>query len=464
MTLKHKTHQSPTSIRTDSRRAWFMWSVVGLAYVFVFFQRVAPQTIVDRLMADFNVGAAHIGMVTSAYFYGYMLMQFPAGVIVDRWGVRRAVIMSLTASSVGSLWFAHASDVSSASSARALIAVGDALIFTALIKLSAQWFPASRFGFMSGLSQVWGYLGGLLATTPLAVMVSYGGWRSSFRLLAYMVVANFILVLVSLRTHPPHLVEQGRRLSTILRDAAWALQRLTTWGQVMTFVGTYLSTVSLSGVWGVPLFMQAYGLSRASASLQMFGFMAGYAAGSVVLGYLVDAYLSSVRKPLLVIGIVRLGLLLAIAPVIGAHLSVWILMGGMVILGFIGGGMQPLLLTSVKQAFTSDRIGTAISINTTVANLVGALIQPLLGAILGYYWAGAWVDGVRLYTATGYTWLLVSLAVLSLGAVVGPLFIVEKGPAHEGLDTSSQHSGSGSIPGDAPPAIFSVENRGTTAR
>jgi sugar phosphate permease len=363
-------------------RVWLVWSLIGSAYMVAYFQRVAPQTVLDRLMADFYAGASQIGMVTSAYFYGYMAMQCPAGVMVDRWGVRCAVLLSLVTSALGTFWFTSTSTVQMAATTRALIALGDALIWSSLIKFAAQWFPASRFGLVSGLSQVCGYIGGLLATTPLAVLVSFVEWRGAFRLLTYAIIANFMALWVFLRNHPAALSDPERRLGSLLREAAGALRRSTTWGPVMTYVGSYLTTASLVGVWGVPLFMQAYNLSRATASTYMFVLMVGYAGGAVVLGAFADSHVYSLRRPLIAMGVARMGLLLMIAPLVGMHLPGWIITGGVATLGVIGGGTIPLLMTSLKRAFTSTAIGVAIGLTATAGNLGGGFVQPLLGTIL----------------------------------------------------------------------------------
>ncbi|MFG3757540.1 MFS transporter, partial [Klebsiella pneumoniae] len=79
-----------------------------------------------------------LGVIASSYFIGYMLMQFPAGVLVDTFGVKKLVVWSLAASSVGTLLFAASTSVPFAFVSRFAIACGDALIFTALIKLVAQ--------------------------------------------------------------------------------------------------------------------------------------------------------------------------------------------------------------------------------------------------------------------------------------------------------------------------------------
>jgi MFS family permease len=234
---------------------------------------------------------------------------------------------------------------------------------------------------------------------------------------------------VFLRNHPAAPSDPERRLGSLLREAARALRRSTTWGPVMTYVGSYLTTASLVGVWGVPLFMQAYDLSRATASTYMFVLMVGYAGGAVVLGALADAHVYSLRRPLIAMGVARMGLLVMITPLVGRHLPGWIITGGVAALGVIGGGTIPLLMTSLKQACTSASIGVAIGLTATAGNLGGGLVQPLLGAILDHHWAGAWVGDARRYTAEGYTWVLVALAGVAVCAVVGPLFIAEKDSA-----------------------------------
>src|ERR1700732_4768090 len=103
-------------------------------------------------------------------------MRVPAGLLVDRYGVKRVVLFSMVASSFGSAAFALAPTLLDVFAARLIVACGDALVFTALLKLVAQSFTDERFGVMSGISQVSGYVGGVIATTPLAAAVTGFGW------------------------------------------------------------------------------------------------------------------------------------------------------------------------------------------------------------------------------------------------------------------------------------------------
>ena len=78
-------------------RAYLAWATVATAYAIAFLQRVSPQSISLSFMHDFSTDAAGVAMLASSYFWGYTLMQIPAGLLVDRYGVKRVVLFSMAA-------------------------------------------------------------------------------------------------------------------------------------------------------------------------------------------------------------------------------------------------------------------------------------------------------------------------------------------------------------------------------
>src|SRR5260370_7125699 len=104
-------------------------------------------------------------------------MQIPAGLLVDRYGVKRVVLFSMAASSLGSAAFAVAPNLLDVFAARLIVACGDALVFTALLKLVAQSFTDERFGVMSGISQVSAYAGGGMPPPPPPAPLTRFAWR-----------------------------------------------------------------------------------------------------------------------------------------------------------------------------------------------------------------------------------------------------------------------------------------------
>src|SRR5882724_1442698 len=186
----------------SAERTYLAWAAVATAYAIAFLQRVSPQSVSLSFMADFGTDAAGVAMLASSYFWGYTLMQIPAGLLVDRYGVKRVVLFSMAASSLGSAAFALAPNLLDVFAARLVVACGDALVFTALLKLVAQSFADERFGVMSGISQVSGYVGGVMATTPLAAAVTGFGWRACFGFIAGVGVVNLVFASLALKPDP----------------------------------------------------------------------------------------------------------------------------------------------------------------------------------------------------------------------------------------------------------------------
>jgi predicted MFS family arabinose efflux permease len=402
---------------------WAAWSLVAAAYLVVFLQRLAPPAILDRLMNDLGVGAKDVALVISAYFMGYVMMQLPAGIVVDRWGPRSAVIVSLTVSTVGTLAFAGTTSLTTAAGCRAAVGLADALIWSSLIKIAEGSFPSSRFGRMAALSQAWGFAGGLIATTPLALLVSAYGWRSTFSGMAYVLGANLALVVLFV-ADPRGPKDAAVRTVWNLVQTTWSiLPRPTTWAPIVTSVGVYVSLMSLSGAWGIPLFMHVYSMSRSEASVPLFVFMLTYTAGCILGGYVADKYLASLRQLLIVMGVTRLPLLLWMTVAVAMHLPSDSVLVCLVGLGLLGGGTIPVVTVALRRAFEAAGIATAIGIKATTMNIASALIQPLLGGILDYYWDGEMLDGARRYTSEGYSVLMFALIAVASLSIIGPLMM-----------------------------------------
>ncbi|MDK2795747.1 MAG: hypothetical protein PWQ58_946 [Archaeoglobaceae archaeon] len=61
----------------------------------------------DEFMREFAVSALAVGILSSAYFYPYMLLQIPVGALSDTKGAKWTVIAftSISFFLVSSLWF-----------------------------------------------------------------------------------------------------------------------------------------------------------------------------------------------------------------------------------------------------------------------------------------------------------------------------------------------------------------------
>ena len=58
----------------------------------MFFLRAAPAVMTAELMRDFGIGAASLGNLSAFYFYFYVAMQIPVGVLTNSWGPRKLLV------------------------------------------------------------------------------------------------------------------------------------------------------------------------------------------------------------------------------------------------------------------------------------------------------------------------------------------------------------------------------------
>src|SRR5882724_10295735 len=72
--------------------SWSVWVVAATFYLAAFYLRSSPAVMTTELMRDFGISAGQLGKFSAVYFYAYIAMQIPTGVLVDSWGARRLLI------------------------------------------------------------------------------------------------------------------------------------------------------------------------------------------------------------------------------------------------------------------------------------------------------------------------------------------------------------------------------------
>jgi predicted MFS family arabinose efflux permease len=408
-------------------RAYLAWAAVAIAYAIAFLQRVSPQAVSLSFMQDFGTDAGGVAMLASSYFWGYTLMQIPAGLLVDRYGVKRVVLFSMLASSLGSVAFALAPNLLDVFVARLIVACGDALVFTALLKLVAQSFADERFGIMSGISQVSGYVGGVMATTPLAAAVSGFGWRACFVFIACIGVANLAFASVALKPDPA--AHSNKTLSGVLLASRRALAQIANWGCAMSFASHFAVVTTLSGVWGIPMVAHFFNVSPSAAGTPLLTFMVGNAVGSIFLGHAADRAAAALDTALIRICLLRMLLIAMLLPPLAHALGFLYVTVVFTVLGLVAGGTVPLVLKCTKRLYTTDLIGVGASVNTTAAGIFAGAAQPVIGfamvAASRFAGNGAQHD-VSAVSDAGYGALIGILLLMSLPGIAGPLLMRSK--------------------------------------
>jgi MFS family permease len=402
-----------------------VWSLGALLYLMGFFQRVAPAVMTDELMIDFGIGAAGLGNLSAVYFYSYVAMQVPTGLLADRWGPRRLLAVGAFVAGLGTLLFALAHGILWAGTGRLLIGGSVAVAFVGLLKVAGNWFPPRNFALVSGMALFTGIVGAVFAGPPLRLLMNWYSWRSIIAGSAFVTLSICVGIWLFVRDTPrekgyadfQHPGNPGLRntqpgifesIGEVFRYPNTALLCLIPGG----IVGCVLT---FSGLWGVPYLATHHQLTITGASFLSSALMVAWAVGGPMFGWLSDRL--GRRKPLYLLGC---GLSLAGWGVIifSDNLPLPLLAGLLVLTGFCSGCMI-IGFAYAKESVPLNLAGTVSGVMNMGVMMGPMILQPTVGWILDNNWEGTAVAGVRVYQLAAYqAGFSLMLAWLALGFVL----------------------------------------------
>lgn len=403
-----------------------VWGVGVLLYLIGFFQRVAPAVITAELSREFSLGAAALGNLSALYYYSYVAMQVPTGVLVDHWGPRRVLTAGAAVAAAGTLLFALAPSLAVVGLGRFLIGAAVGVAYVSTLKLSIHWLHPSRFAAVSGLALACGLVGAVTAGAPLRLLVDSFGWRA---VMAWMGVATAVVAVaawVVIRNDPGDLGYRSYTPEPPVRDARHSmlsgirhvLAYRNIWLLFLAPGGVTGATLAFGGLWGVPFLTTHYALSTAEAALLTSALLVAWAAGGPLLGAASDRL--GRRKPLYLAGCTVGALAWAVVSFVPSlPLAVLFLL---LLLAGAGTGVIVVGFTFAKESVPVALSGTATGIANMGTMLGVMVLQPAVGWMLDRNWDGALENGVRVYGFEAYragfclmlVWIVASIALVLL--------------------------------------------------
>jgi len=418
-------HQSKQLLRLR----WTAFAIVALAYVLSFFHRFAPAAISGDLQQTFHASGAELGGLAATYFYVYMVMQIPTGILVDTLGPRRVVAIGGIIGGLGSLLFGTADTLAAASVGRLLVGLGVSVTFISLLKLNAAWFHDRHFATMTGVTILLGNAGSLLAAAPLAWALYYVSWRSVFAGIGVFSLLLALLAWFFVRNHPgeadlPSLRELDGKAAHPPHDGHWfdglkvVLKNRATWPGLWVNMGLAGSLFAFAGLWAVPFLRDAYGMDRAEATRHTTLLLAGFAIGAFFIGMLSDRL--GRRKPVMMAG--ALAYSLCWLPLLfGVPLSTFAGYALFLIMGLSAPSFT-LSWSCAKEVNPHALSGMATSVVNIGGFMGTAIMQPLVGWAIDR--AHAPETGVALALVDYQAGIAILLG-FSLAGLLATLFIRE---------------------------------------
>jgi len=91
--------------------AWIVWGVMVIAYAIKFFHSLSMGVVKDDLILEFGLSETSFVSIGNVFFYIYLVMQIPTGLLVDTLGPRLVASAGTLIAAVGILLFSFSSQV-----------------------------------------------------------------------------------------------------------------------------------------------------------------------------------------------------------------------------------------------------------------------------------------------------------------------------------------------------------------
>ncbi|SNR44902.1 Sugar phosphate permease [Haloechinothrix alba] len=371
-----------------SGRSWLVWGSAAMVYVLAVFHRSSFGVAGLEAAERFDIGPTALGVFTVLQLGVYATMQVPTGVLVDRFGPRRVLTAAALFLGTGQILVAVADTYLLALLARGVLGFGDALTFVSVLRLTASHFPARQYTLVAALTGALGFLGNLVATVPLALLLTGPGWMVTFLSVGALTLAYAAVVLWRVVDTRPEVAAQPVREPVSVR--AIGRQIAGAWRVPGTRLGfwTHFSTMFAPNVlvllWGVPYLVRAQGLSPTAASSMVMILVLGAMLGGPAVGAFIG------RRPEL-----RMVLVVGYLAGAGAAWAVLLSWPGTVphavvavCFGFLslGGPASMIGFALARDYNPMGRVGTA----TGVVNMGGFLATTIAALAIGLLleWTG----------------------------------------------------------------------------
>jgi MFS family permease len=380
----------------------------AFAYFLSYIFRGVNAVIFPYLERDIGITAADLGLLTSAFFLFFALIQPLQGVALDRYGPRKVQTALMIVAATGSALFGLCTSLPELILARVLIGVGFAGGLMAAIKVFTLWYPPHKWGLVTGFHMMAGGAGSMAATLPIQWSLSMMSWQGLFFWLAGICLATAALLFAVVPEKPPAaragtLRDQFRVTGIVLTDGFyWRIQPLLA-VQQLAFIGCM-------SLWIGPWLHDVGGIADTAqrADIQL------YAAAATAVGFGSSGLIAARCRRIGISDFASAGIMSVLFAAVcgwiaflppGNPLIPWILFG---FLGACPIQYMPLMVSSFPPAY-AGRVSTSSNLVVFLVIFAG---QWAIGKIVDL-----WPKTAIGYAPDGYSWAFGTLFILQLAGL-----------------------------------------------
>lgn len=409
-----RVHAAADTTPLSAIRKWVILGLLCLAFIAAYFDRnnLGFVVINAEFQSFFNLSQTQRGLLHSAFFWSYCVLQIPAGWAVDRFGAKRSLAAAFVLWSLVSALTGFAQSFVLLFLLRFLLGVGEAAMNPAGMRWIRFNIKEEQRGLAIGIYQASAKIGAAVAPFITLGLMNRWGWRAMFIIMGLGCMLWLVPWMSLVR-------DNDRQLEAAQRKASGGasvpfgrvLMSPVIWGTVLgTFAYQYFLYFTMT--WTPAYFKEHRGLSLDSSGAYTAASLGGMAVVAILAGYAADSLIARGRDPVMVRkSFVIAGLLLASTQTIGAFaeslaVAQFFAIFSLSMLGLATANYWALTQTLIP----GGSVGKIVGVQNCAAQIPG-IVAPILTGVLvqktGNYQAPMAIIGVVLLMGVAAYLLLV---------------------------------------------------------
>lgn len=369
-------------MNTDTKKMILVSVLCGLGYMMYSVDRMTVSSAIGLISHDFGLGKGSSGILLSSFFYGFILFLFVSGIISDKLSGKPVLILGLMLFSLATIFTGLAGSLTALIFYRVMTGIGEGIFWPAASLEVAN--VTSEKQRTTVMSLYWmGYpIGGFFGTWLGAVLGPVYGWRMVFYVAGGLGILVALLYAILVKSEPKSAA--ARVKSSVAKEKVPLTLLFSTPSVVMMALYYFLL---LCGWWIVLLWAPTFLMNAKQMPMSLAGTIASLlgltgALGGFLLGRYCDKGNFS-RKRWVLIGItVASGLLMASLIV---QLPIYVVVVLVMLLGFIGYPITPLVISFTSELVPVSIRGAAIGFVMNIGMIAGGISPVLAGYLSDRY-------------------------------------------------------------------------------
>ncbi len=278
-TLAEKNAASPAV----SGYRWVILTLMVISFLLTFISRMAWPPLIPVVAPALHMDNTQAGALMTAFYFGYIITQIPAGVLTDRLGVKAVLTISLVLAGIATFGMRYMTNYNTGFWLRVVVGLGAGAVMSACTRAVTEWFPLEERGKAFGFLLAAPSTGIILSNYLAPALNSSVGWHGVFEVIGIVTTLVGILIVFLVPTSSDQVKNSGNPLGGLKLIVSSRELLLT------CAAGFFLMWAELGiATWANTYIKTQLGYSVATAGLVMIFYGIGGVIAPLVSGYFSD--------------------------------------------------------------------------------------------------------------------------------------------------------------------------------